>query len=75
MKVRNLKANHNKKPEDFDEQMAVLASVKLRNLKANHSRTATVPLILIAVLASMKVPNLKANHSSEKAFDGVAELY
>ena len=28
-----------------------------------------------AVLASVKVRNLKANHSSEKAFDGVAELY
>ena len=38
VKVRNLKANHSKKPDDYEEQMAVLASVKVRNLKANHSK-------------------------------------
>ena len=49
--------------------------MKVRNLKANHSAPPLTLRMVHAVLASVKVRNLKANHSSEKAFDGVAELY
>ena len=39
VKVRNLKANHNKSVDVVPEINAVLASVKVRNLKANHNHS------------------------------------
>ena len=38
MKVRNLKANHNRMVDIPWPVRAVLASMKVRNLKANHNR-------------------------------------
>ena len=37
VKVRNLKANHNRSFDGYHIYCAVLASVKVRNLKANHN--------------------------------------
>ena len=37
VKVRNLKANHNRYSYGYYLYRAVLASVKVRNLKANHN--------------------------------------
>ena len=37
MKVRNLKANHNRPRPKSITNIAVLARMKVRNLKANHN--------------------------------------
>ena len=44
VKVRNLKANHNKGSFEARASLAVLASVKVRNLKANHNLELVVEL-------------------------------
>ena len=64
VKVRNLKANHNRVRSTLMSVSAVLARVKVRNLKANHSSIGGRPSRAGAVLASMKVRNLKANHNA-----------
>ena len=66
MKVRNLKANHNKIEHLSNGFPAVLASMKVRNLKANHNGLNASTPNPSAVLASMKVRNLKANHNRRK---------
>ena len=42
VKVRNLKANHNRLNSSLLIASAVLASVKVRNLKANHNIVGVV---------------------------------
>ena len=44
MKVRNLKANHNKRGVYATMALAVLASMKVRNLKANHNKVTDIIL-------------------------------
>ena len=66
MKVRNLKANHNRQLLHIMVGAAVLASVKVRNLKANHNTGTEDILTFAAVLASVKVRNL--NNQSRDLF-------
>ena len=47
VKVRNLKANHNRRDVDFWTEMAVLASVKVRNLKANHNGSRSITSVIV----------------------------
>ena len=63
MKVRNLRANHNKRQALILLLLAVLASVKVRNLKANHNTEVSNMFERLAVLASVKVRNLEAHRN------------
>ncbi len=63
VKLKILKANHNKQDIIPGDLVVVVAGVKLKILKANHNIPMAFLLLSLVVVAGVKLKILKANHN------------
>ena len=68
VKLKILKANHNKKKIYSMQRTVVIHSVKLKILKANHNRFCFGLRLCLVVIHSVKLKILKANHNAKFHF-------
>ena len=66
VKLKILKANHNREVVCASVCPVVIHSVKLKILKANHNSRIFMSTLAFVVIHSVKLKILKANHNTRK---------